>query len=610
MKKISFFCMAACIAAEAFAQFIPRHEFEDSTLGWMKVYNFKGAKAPMKVDDKVYSVAQLSICDSFANWIQASYVPRGGWGDVKRMVSTKLGLYNQYEAGMPQSYGAYSLTYMFLKYNSAGKFALAATDAVLWKIIANGAVGIAAEIFGSPERYYFTLPTFAQQGYDNNFPQVYGLETHPNTSKYFTYFKRNSKSGNEKTVVLFRNNRMPFVKVTKGEYLESLGDAITRYYEKEKKRIFEAEQGRQPAIDKAMVYLNANHEKRKLRLQENKEKYKDRLHEVAEIHTDEPSILLENAPDVFEGNGGNAFKLPVYKIDPAVAALCKTDAPQWIVITWHGDVFEKLGKHQHESVINNFNFDYVYNFFFDPQKVKGQPYRPLRSPLYREAVVLTASSEQSQKNAADKSIFFFDDFSTTTTGKSPVGWRSELSLDGATALVARPEGLEGAWVVMNNDYSITVNLSKKPLPQNFTLSYDIAAAENFVWGAKGLTLRLAKQLSPGNDESFLKLRLRPGHGGTDGEVALETKFPNPPGYLNASKWMKAAGFSSNKKYNRVTVTIKKSEELLQLFIDNRKIGEFEKAIPAAHLFNSLSFHSGSTGETNKYFISNIKITRD
>jgi len=163
---------------------------------------------------------------------------------------------------------------------------------------------------------------------------------------------------------------------------------------------------------------------------------------------------------------------------------------------------------------------------------------------------------------------------------------------------------------MNNDYSITVNLSKKPLPQNFTLSYDIAAAENFVWGAKGLTLRLAKQLSPGNDESFLKLRLRPGHGGTDGEVALETKFPNPPGYLNASKWMKAAGFSSNKKYNRVTVTIKKSEELLQLFIDNRKIGEFEKAIPAAHLFNSLSFHSGSTGETNKYFISNIKITRD
>ncbi|MDZ7650952.1 MAG: hypothetical protein U5K54_29570 [Cytophagales bacterium] len=32
---------------------------------------------------------------------------------------------------------------------------------------------------------------------------------------------------------------------------------------------------------------------------------------------------------------------------------------------------DPLEKHMHESIINNFNFDYVYNFFFYPEKVKG-----------------------------------------------------------------------------------------------------------------------------------------------------------------------------------------------------------------------------------------------
>ena len=72
-------------------------------LGWMKIYNFKGAKAGMKVDNKVYSIAQLSICDSLVNWMQASYLPKGGLGDVKRVLSEKQGLYNNNDAAMPQN---------------------------------------------------------------------------------------------------------------------------------------------------------------------------------------------------------------------------------------------------------------------------------------------------------------------------------------------------------------------------------------------------------------------------------------------------------------------------------------------------------------------------
>jgi hypothetical protein len=85
MKK-ALFIVTLFLSANSFAQPIPSQSIENSMLGWMKVYNFKGAKAAMKVDDKVYSIAQLSICDSLVNWMQASYIPRGGLGDVKKML--------------------------------------------------------------------------------------------------------------------------------------------------------------------------------------------------------------------------------------------------------------------------------------------------------------------------------------------------------------------------------------------------------------------------------------------------------------------------------------------------------------------------------------------
>ena len=122
---------------------------------------------------------------------------------------------------------------------------------------------------------------------------------------------------------------------------------------------------------------------------------------------------------------------------------------------------------------------------------------------------------------------------------------------------------------------------------------------------------MSKETSPGNAESYLNLKLRPGFDGKDGEAVIEAKFSSPPGYLNGTKWAVAPGFSNNKMNNHITVTIKKKDETLQLFIDKTKIAEYEKAIPSALLFNALSFtHGRSDGETEKYFISNIKITKE
>jgi len=59
------------------------------------------------------------------------------------------------------------------------------------------------------------------------------------------------------------------------------------------------------------------------------------------------------------------------------------------------------------------------------------------------------------------------------------------------------------------------------------------------------------------------------------------------------------------------VIVKKSGEVLQLLIDQKMIAEYTKAMPADMLFNALSFEmSRSDGETEKYYLSNIKITKD
>jgi len=610
MKSIFILIAIFAIASiDVFAQEIPPQSIEDSVLGWMKVYNFKGTTEPRKIDAKLYTPAQRSICDSLANWIQASYIPKGGLGDVKKTLSEQLGLYNQNDASLPQSYGAYSKTYTELKYNSSHKMEPLTNTHQFWGVIANQVKGWPIQDINTPTQYYFTMPSFESTESDiENTKNTYDLSKIENLKPYTTFWLKNlAVGGGTNIVLLCKDNKSPFIKVTKGEYLKVLETAIPRYYEAEKKKIYEQNKDNQKSIDYFMKYLDEKNDKRIACLKNNIEKYKNRLQETAEVFESQPNILLENFPDVFEGNEYQSNKFPVYKVDPAMAELCKKDKPQWILVSWFWNPQNHASKYLHESIINNFNFDYVYNFFFDPEKVKGQPYKPLRSPSYMEAVVETEESDARKSNLADKNTFFFEDFSTTAIGKKPIGWRIEYSLNGG--IVEKPDGLDGNWVLITGN-TISPNQLKKPFPQNFTLSYDLVASQNFAWGAKGLTLQLAKDTSPGNAESYLKLKLRPGFEGKDGEATLETKFPSPPGYSNGTKWLVANGFSNNKKNNHITVTIKKMDETLQVSIDDNKIADYEKAIPAAYLFNAISFSSGNSGENDKFYISNIKIVKD
>ena len=140
------------------------------------------------------------------------------------------------------------------------------------------------------------------------------------------------------------------------------------------------------------------------------------------------------------------------------------------------------------------------------------------------------------------------------------------------------------------------------------VSYDVVAAQNYRWGARGLILKLSKTV--GTTTSFLSVRIRPGFDGREGEVEIEGQFPGAPGYMSGTKWVGAPGFSNNAANNRVTVTLKKKGDLLQVFVGQTKVAEYEKGIPPDLQFDAMCSIWGSGTPEDRMFIGNIRIANN
>ncbi len=595
--------LAALVTAQAPTNWIPRAEADERVFGWMKVYNLTAATQPLTVDHRVYSTAQLTLANNFTNWIQQSYVPVGGLGDVVRWVSPKMSPYNQDTRSLPQSYGAYAKIYTDLKPGAGGQIIPATNGHHWWSIRVNAVYGEPASELSTPEQYYFTLPTWNERnGSSDDLEKAVDLSRHPVLGRFPSYFDT------RKFIVLSKGNRLPFVKLTKGEYLDALGVAIAYQYERERIRIAEARQGDKVQIAREMVSVDERQAKRIAALAVNRERYKARLQEVAETPNIQPNILLDQTPDVFEGSGGSRMRIPVYKVDPALAELARTGAPQWIVVAWSAALNDPTNKRLHDAVVNNFDFEYLHDYFFAPEKVKGRSYAPLRNPAATEPVVTTTASASSKARAADPNVHFFDDFSTTPAGKPPIGWKSTLNNLGASSVVATLDGMDGRWMTTTG-FTLTPGHMKTPLPADFTLSYDLVASANYTWGARGMTFTLSNGAVNAFRGSFVSLTLRPGSGSRDGEGELEAEFPKTEGYLSRSKWFKVPGFF-DKAQSTVAVTIVKQGERLEVFLNKAKVFESDKAVPAGLLFYKLSLDHGGTFDANsRMFVGNLTILK-
>ncbi len=615
MKNIILIALAAItISAQAQPVYVDRIGFNlesiaDIDIGWMEIRKHAIAPKAKQNGNRIYSATQIGYSQQFVEWMQQSYLPKGCLGNatyfqnyIYRFSPTNSLLgnaVNQHRDALPHSYGAQTKIFIYLKKDEKGKFVPQNNLGDNWQIEANQLESITTPVsfISSADEYYFLWTNYKAQKvgypeYEKIKSNLFGFDTHKNIKPYHHFY-----TNSQHVVVMTKDNAaLPFEQITIGDF----------FTEAEKQF---------PNWQKIEALSNDKLLKAQNNLIRLKKKYKSNWNEIAELKPDAQINLYsfvnanEGYDDIFDKNDGNA-RFPILKVTKTAKELCKKDQPQWLVMRWTLSLTnESYAKHLQESILNNFNFEYFYNFFFAPEKVKGQSYKPLHSPTLKEEVTIKERSEKATEIIADKNVFFYDDFSNNAVGYKPIGWQAKLNA-GTTAVVTNLDGLDGNWVQLRG-HSLNALALKKPLPQNFTLTYDVVAPQNFTWGAKGLTLQLSRETSPGNAESFIKLKVRPGSNGSNGEATLETKFPYPPGYLTGSKWFAAEGFSNNKKNNRIAVTIKKLAEKLEVYINGKSIAVYQKAIPDAHLFNALSFDcSGNSAENDTYYISNIKITKD
>jgi hypothetical protein len=618
MKTIILIVLSAiAISSHAQPVYVENYGFKlesiaDIDIGWMEIRKHTTAPKGKQLGNRTYSARQIGYSQQWVEGMQQSYLPKGCLGDARYFQnkipkfsstnSLRGNAINQHLAALPHMYGSSSTMYMFLKKDAQGKFAPLLNFAQYWFIEANQlqAISNPLSFISSSDDYFFVVPDFTSQSHeyeadDKAASNLKGFSSHVNIKRFkHFYVPPKVLYDNPIYVVIMTkdNKELPFENITIGEFFTEAEKQFPGWQK----------------IESIPADSYATAQKNLARL---KEKYKNRWNDIAEIELSNTDMNLftfvnatEGRDDMFDNNGTNT-SFPIQRVKKSALELCKTDQPQWLVIRWTMGMYnEPFNIHMHESILNNFNFDYAYNYFFDPGKVKDQPYKPLRSPSFKEAVVVTEASEASKRMTADKNVYFFEDFSGTAIGKSPATWTSNL-INGEKAVVAEAPEATGNWIAIKG-HAFKFSNFKNPFPPNFQLSFDVAVPKDFTWGGKRLDVVLGKDNS---SASSFRFSIRPGSGGANGEIEVEGNFSN--GYESRTKWYKAPDFSNDKISNKAKVVIIKKGEALQVFVNNNLIADYPNAMPANEVFNQLQFlHANSSGETEKYYLSHIKITKE
>lgn len=389
MKKIAFIALFAVTFTSQAQIYRERIGFElesiaDIDIGWMEIRKHTAAPKGKQFGNRIYSAKQIGYSQQFVEWMQQSYLPKGCLGNATYYqnflpkfspTNSLLGnAINSHGHALPLMYGAQSKIYMFLKKDAQGKFVPQNSLGDTWHLEANQLQHISEPVsfISSPEEYYFILPDFKDniKGYESDDKaksDLLGFDNHENIEGYKNFFLPGKFTKSQYVVIMTKDNaELPFEKITIGEF----------FTEAEKQ--FPVWQKIVPLPAEKFAVAQNN-------LARLKEKYKSKWDETAELQLSKTQIDLNDFVNAKEGyddmfdNANTQTTFPILKVKKTALELCKTDQPQWLVFRWDlGMDNQAYYLHLHESILNNFNFEYAYNFFFDPEKVNGQAYKPLR----------------------------------------------------------------------------------------------------------------------------------------------------------------------------------------------------------------------------------------
>ena len=289
----------------------------------------------------------------------------------------------------------------------------------------------------------------------------------------------------------------------------------------------------------------------------------------------------------------------------------------------------------------HFNYDYAYNYFFNPEKIKGLAYKPMNEELLNATLDKYRKTNHWQnvntENSLPANTHFMDDFSGNAENSKPAGWF--FNSRGKHSLIKTIKNQPGKWVQLGvyNDFFPTT--LRKPIPENFSLEFDVATDEFNVrtGGAVRLYLSSFPLIADGREDkgkarTSITIDITAGNeadynnNNYSGEAKIKLES-NPEVYGEFTYSLREF---TNKK-NKVHIILTKKGEELKLLVNGKQaaINKDFKAehgydcknckMPAGTKFNTLTFQNrtndwnpkGSTDDERvDVYISNVKITKE
>jgi hypothetical protein len=622
------------------AQLTPEQRIQDSIIGWWSVLPKKAA-APITKNGYTFSTVQQEHLNEIIRWMYKTYTPVGGLGTFAKKFDADQGI-KRYP---PHVYGVdfrvWNVTYDKQWMTADGRFKPIDEEYTAFSISANYIPENRPVIFiNSSSRYVFTMPPDGsgeeqlKQKRENEDPRI-----HPNVYAYLT---RQSEYQN---IFIAPANTLPIKAVSKGDLLDMAESSIEYVLKSELERVQEKFSDPK-AKQEAFEYRKKAIEQHRVYIQQLRVKHQRTLEQPAVVNEADLTIYqFDINRDPFDISEIQKQRKQYYIVNQYTKELldkCRSDQPQWLVITvpFRTRTDGNQEYEMYKTVIENFNYEYAYNYFFDQQKVKGISYRPANEASltarlngYRKIGVETAAV--SSKTIAPD-ILFEDDFAGNSVGTSAKGWYS--SSTGDASKVATVQNDNGKWLKIGYNNPVTPYALKKPLPKNFSISFDIATDEfsSRTGGAVVLYMSTYPLVNSGaenknTDGAWIKLSIIAGNANDltnnnfSGEAKLEL-HTTPPLFrenFNEGAYFKKslADFSNQKRKLKVQLTFINGE--IQLLINNNLTASSVKdltlayggvcnncRIPAEFTFNTVRWENftNNANETAVY-ISKVKITK-
>lgn len=485
MKKTFALTLFVFVSTLAFAQ-SDQELNRDSVIGWQYISNpikanvvYKPVKSQY-ANGAIYSSWQQQASDKLINWIQQSYLPRGL---VMRTIAKNDQRWYIYANGPLQSYGVNFLGYAAMF--AHGKIDLHCCEEGQ-RLVAgfNAFPGVYIKGFNPGDLYFFAEQAqftsgdddaqLTKEGIDKKIqPSLYGYRT------YLDHYHDNGRQIFKVGVVVAKNGNWPFKPVLVKDAVAYIQQQMTAYPGIMQKNPYSAD-----AIKKDLERLKPFYnEVVKLIANYN---FDNAINDGNEHYLLDPSAII---------NGKSIDKaFPEYNIlvttTQQTIDQTKKDDPLWLylnltptTVTLQGNPAKfdtKFGTgiaHMVNALLNNFNFDYVAKWLSQPDARKTIVYSPIKAPAKSTGNVfvapVTVSSTAAAKNK-DPYTILYEDFDGYPAGElSAKKWHSAYSTYSiSNASLTTIGGQTGKWVAIAPKNTFYPDLDI-PLPQNYTVSYDV-----------------------------------------------------------------------------------------------------------------------------------------